>query len=175
MYVDFGTETAYFKRLPAVTSVTEIEGPIHVDKTDSTKHTQTVEGSHSGVKMSLRLGRGLPRHQFQSVMDLEDFTYNRTNVSPQDIFKKIGDIATIHAKASNNETKRHSSNTIKLRKDIFGSPEGLSLSIIESLCSPSVFAKASRYEVASSMLVSTQSFPCRNTISGDFRSARVHN
>ena len=62
MYVDPGTETAYFKRTPAVTSLTEIEGPIHVDKIDSTNHTQTVEGSQSGVKMRLRLGRGLP-HQ----------------------------------------------------------------------------------------------------------------
>ena len=88
MCVDPGAENTHFKSLNKVTQVTEIPGPIHVEKSDPTKHTQTVERSHSGVKMRLRLGRGLPRHHLQAVMDLEDFIYNRTNGTPQDILRK---------------------------------------------------------------------------------------
>ena len=40
--------------------------------------------------MRLRLGRGLPRHNLQAVMDFEDFVYNRTDGSPQSVFKTLG-------------------------------------------------------------------------------------
>ena len=174
MCVDPGTENTHFKSLPSVISVNEIPGPIHVDKADPSKHTQTVEGSHSGVKMRLRLGRGLPRHNLQSVMDLEDFIYNRTDGSAQDVFKKIGDIAAIYSRTVDTKTKRHSNLGLRLRDDIPGCPIGLTLPIVTSVCSSSVFLKASRFEVKSSSVISTQCFPTRNTIIGEFRGARIH-
>lgn len=62
MCVDDGTGNTHFSNLSKVKQVRKIPVPIHVDKKDPTKHTQTVESSHSGVKMRLRLGRGLYRH-----------------------------------------------------------------------------------------------------------------
>ena len=109
MCVDEGTENTHFKELPNVTRLSEIPGPIHVDKDDPTKNTQTVEASHSSVKMRLRSGRGIKRHNLQSVMNLEDFFFNRTNGTPQDILKKIGDIGIIYCKTVVRETFRHSS------------------------------------------------------------------
>ena len=74
----------------------KVPGPIHVDPTEPWTHTQTVEGSYSGLKMRLRLGRGLPRHNLQPVMDMEDFVYNRTNGGPQELFKGLGDVGVIY-------------------------------------------------------------------------------
>ena len=173
MCVDAGTENTHFKNLQCVIDLSEVPGPIHVDKNDATKHTQTVESSHSGVKMRLRMGRGLHRHNLQPVMDLEDFIYNRTDGSPADIFKKIGDIATIYCRTVDVETNRHSNIPYTLRPDIIGFPAGLTLSLIEGLCSQSVFSKAARYEVNKSTLISTQIYPSTNTISGEFRAARI--
>ena len=58
MCVDSGTENTYFDNLQAIITLHKIPGPIHVDKTSVRNNTQTVESSHSGVKMRLRLGRG---------------------------------------------------------------------------------------------------------------------
>ena len=91
MCVDPGTENTYFDTLPAVTILHKIPGPIHVDRDDPDKNTQSVERSHSGVKMRLRSGRGVFRHNLQSIMDLEDFISNRTTGTPSSIFKKLGD------------------------------------------------------------------------------------
>ena len=88
-----GKKNQHFKNLASVVYFHEIHGPIHVDLADRFKSTQTVEGSHSTVKMRLRLGRGLRRHNLQAVMDFEDFVINRTNGTPQDIFKKLGNAA----------------------------------------------------------------------------------
>ena len=174
MCVDQGTENTHFKNLHNVSEVHEIPGPIHVDKHNPANHTQTVEASHSGVKMRLRAGRGLPRHNLQPVMDLEDFIYNRTNGTPQDIFKKIGDIGAIYCKTVDTLTMRHSTIPYKLRSDLIRCPLGLNLRIVARMCSASIFQKASSYEVKSNNLISTQSDPDRNTITGEYRAARIH-
>ena len=82
---DPGKENQHFKTLSSIANVYEIPGPIHVDLGNRYKNTQTVEGSHAEPKMRLRLGRGLRRHNLQTVMDLEDFIRNRTDGTPQDI------------------------------------------------------------------------------------------
>ena len=64
--VDPGTENNHFKNLELITQLHEIPGPIHVNTDDSFRNTQTVESTHSGIKMRLRLGRGLPRQNLQS-------------------------------------------------------------------------------------------------------------
>ena len=61
----------------------KIPGPIHIDSHNPRLNTQSVESSHSGVKMRLRLGRGLRRHNLQPVMDFEDFVFNRTERAEQ--------------------------------------------------------------------------------------------
>ena len=45
MCVDVGTENTHFKSIESVSKINEIPGPIHVDKEDTTKNTQTVESS----------------------------------------------------------------------------------------------------------------------------------
>ena len=175
MCVDDGMENTHFKNLPTVTNLSTIPGPIHIDKTDPTKHTQTVESSHSGVKMRLRLGRGLHRHNLQPVMDLEDFIYNRTDNTPQDIFKKVCDIASIYSRTIDTVSGRQSIIPFVLRQDVIGNSVGLTLSLAEQLCSSSVFRKARRYEVKSNKHISTQCYTLRNTIAGEIRTARIHN
>ena len=64
--VDPGTENNHFKNLDLIAHLHEIPGPIHVDTQNSFFNTQTVESSHSGLKMKLRIGRGLRRHHLQS-------------------------------------------------------------------------------------------------------------
>ena len=78
MCVDSGTENVYFDNIPAVITLHKIPGPIHVDPDDPNKNTQTVERSHSSIKMRLRSGRGVYRHNLQLIMDFEDFVSNRT-------------------------------------------------------------------------------------------------
>ena len=101
MCVDPGTENSFFKNIDAIVDLHEIPGPIHVDPNDPSKHTQTVERSHSTVKMRLRLGRGLHRHNLQAVLDFEDFVWNRSDGTPADVFKKLGDAA--HAYVSSQD------------------------------------------------------------------------
>ena len=97
-----------------------------------------------------------------------------TGHQPGDIFKKIGDIAAIYCRITDSTTKRSSSIAYTLRPDIKGLPVGLSLEKIATLCSQSVFQKAGRYEVRKSFIISTQSFPARNTITGEIRATRIH-
>ena len=174
MCVDVGMENNHFHSVDSVVQLSMVPGPIHIDKDDKTKHTQSVESSHSGVKMRLRSGRGLPRHNLQSVMDLEDFIYNRTDGTPADIFKKIGDVAAIYCRTKDDTTVRHSTISYSLSPDVRGRILGLTLDIIASFCSQSVFQKASKFETFSSFLFSTQSFPARNTITGEYRAARIY-
>ena len=91
MCVDPGTENTYFENLTAVVELHKIPGPIHVDSNDPGKNTQTVERSHSSIKMRLRMGRGIHRHNLQPILDFEDFVYNRTDGTPSCIFKKLVD------------------------------------------------------------------------------------
>ena len=72
MCVDPRLENTFFKTLSAIVKLHEIPGPIDVDPNDPSKHTQTVERSHSTIKMRLRLGRGLHRHNLQAVLNFED-------------------------------------------------------------------------------------------------------
>ena len=43
--------------------------------------------------MRLRLERGLHQHNLQAVLDFKDFVWNRTDGSPANVFKKLGDAA----------------------------------------------------------------------------------
>ena len=63
--VDPGTENNHFKNIDLIRELHEIKGPIHVNFDNPFENTQTVERSHSGIKMRLRLGRGLHRHHLQ--------------------------------------------------------------------------------------------------------------
>ena len=125
--------------------------------------------------MRLRLGRGLPRHNLQSFMDFEDFMYNRTNATPSDVFKKLGDIASIYCRSTDDTSQRHSVNSVRLNDDTKDPDfQGLSLDSISTRCSASVFQKAARYEVKSSTVISTQCYPEKNTITGEFRGTRIN-
>ena len=125
--------------------------------------------------MRLRSGLGLPRHNLQAVMDLEDFICNRTNGTPQDIFKKVGDIAAIYCRAAHDDTVRHSNIPIALRPDRnLSHILGLNLRTVERMRSLSVYNKAARYEARVSKIISTQSFPSRSTITGQFRAVKIH-
>ena len=74
--VDPGTENNHFKNIDLITQLHEIPGPIHINLDNPFQNTQTVESSHSGIKMRLRIGRGLRRHHLQPQLDFEDFVYN---------------------------------------------------------------------------------------------------
>ena len=127
MCVDPGTENTYFKNLQAIIDLHEIPGPIHVDPHDPNKHTQTVERSHSTVKMRLRLGRGLHRHNLQAVLDFEDFVWNRTDGSPANIFKKLGDAAMAYVSSPVSDIDRISNLAYELPADDIEHIEGLNL------------------------------------------------
>ena len=96
MCVDPGTENTYFDNLPSVVTLHKIPGPIHVDSENPRLNTQSVERSHSSVKMRLRSGRGVFRHNLQPILDLEDFIQNRTSGIPASIFLKLGDAAKLY-------------------------------------------------------------------------------
>ena len=57
--VDPGTENNHFKNIDLITQLHEIPGPIHINLDNRFQNTQTVESSHSGIKIQLRVGRGL--------------------------------------------------------------------------------------------------------------------
>ena len=63
--VDPGTKNNHFKNIDLITQLHEIPGPIHINLDNPFQNTQTVESSHSGIKMRLRIGRGLRRHHLQ--------------------------------------------------------------------------------------------------------------
>ena len=107
-------------------------------------------------------------------MDMEDFVFNRTDGTPQDIFKKIGDIAAIYCSTTDTTTKRNSCIPITLRPDYIRCPDGLNLRVVKRLCSTSVFNKAARYETKNNASISTQNFSARNTITGEFEAVRIH-
>ena len=81
MSVDVGTENIHFKDVNDVTHLNEISGQIYVDQVDPRKKTQTVKLLYSRVKMRRSFSRGQHRHDFQAVIELEDFQPNRWNTS----------------------------------------------------------------------------------------------
>ena len=172
--VDPGTENNHFKNLDLIKALHEIPGPIHVDRNEPFKNTQKVESSHSGIKMRLRAGRGLYRHNLQSWMDFEDFIYNRTDGSPQSIFKRLGDAATLYVPTIDHETKRASSLTQHMEEDDFEEVAGLTTGIIKSLCSINVYKKAKKFEVKKSELISTRVNSSYNQITGSFKSVKIY-
>ena len=115
--------------------------PIHIDPDDPRKHTQTVEATNCRVKMRLRLGRGLHRHNLQTAMDFEDFVYNRTNGTPAEIFKKLGDAAKEYVSCSDLYLNRLSNIPYKLPEDDVKSIQDLTIENIKLLCKSSVFQK----------------------------------
>ena len=174
MCTDPGTENTFFGNLDSIIRLHQIPGPIHIDAIHPDRNTQSVERSHCGIKMRLRLGRGLHRHNLQAVMDFEDFVYNRTDGKPATIFKKLGDAATIYVTTVDYETTRHSNISVLLNEDNIDKIEGIHLSQVKTICSNSVFEKAKRYEVTSSTIISTQISAIRNCIDGQYRAARIH-
>ena len=174
MCVDPGTENSFFKNLDAIVDLHEIPGPIHVDPNDSSKHTQTVERSHSTVKMRLRLGRGLHRHNLQAVMDFEDFIWNRTDGSPAHVFKTLGDAAMTYVSTPDCDAQRMSNLAYELPADDIEYIDGLDLTAIRRLCSASVFSKTKRYEAIRSRIFCTQTSAARCCIQGQYRAARIY-
>ena len=174
MCVDSGTENTFFDNFPAVVTLHKIPGPIHVDPQDSRKNTQTVERSHSTVKMRLRSGRGVHRHNLQPIMDLEDFIHNRTTGTPSSVFKTFGDAAKLYSSTIDSTTVRTSNIPLLLANDRIEFISGLTSTKIQSLCTQSIFMKSQRYEVLKSELISTQVFRATNIIEGEFRAALIH-
>ena len=142
---DEGKENEHFKNMSAILDLYTIPGPIHVDLNDRHKHTQTVEGSHAGPKMRLRLGRGLRRHNLQSVMDFEDFVCNRTDGTPQDIFKHLGEAATQYIRLSDLNVTRTSLISTALHPDTIHPINGLTIPKIKQISRRSVYGKAKKY------------------------------
>ena len=171
---DPGKENEHFKSLVASSTVYEIPGPIHVDLGHRFRNTQTVEGSHATVKMRLRLGRGLRRHNLQSVMDFEDFVYNRTDGTPQDIFKKLGCAAYHYHSNNHDDVQRSSLISTALRQDHFEPIQDLSIGLIKQLCTDGVFRKANIFTVQTSRLISTNVESVENSIESEFRSGMIY-
>ena len=171
---DPGKENEHFKSLAAISTTYENPGPIHVDLGHRFRNTQTVEGSHATVKMRLRLGRGLRRHNLQSVMDFEDFVYNRTNGTPQDIFKKLGSATVLYHSIKHDNVLRSSLLSFRLRQDHFEPIDNLSIGLIKQLCTDSVYRKANIFKVQTSKLISTNVERSANCIEGEFRAALIY-
>ena len=124
--------------------------------------------------MRLRLGRGLPRHNLQSWLDFEDFLYNRTDGTPQDIFKTLGDAATKYVQTVDLNTIRNSSIPEKLGPDALQPIPGLFSNDIKTLCSLNVYKKAKRFEVKNSEILSTQVHLLHNTITGCYKAVKIY-
>ena len=107
-------------------------------------------------------------------MDLEDFIWNRTNGDPSDIFKIVGDAATLYCSTTDNSTVRASNIPFLLASDSFEGVQGLTLNKIKTICTEAVFKKSKRFEVMKSELISTQVFSGRNIIEGEFRATRIY-
>ena len=65
--------------------------------------------------MRVRLGRELPRHNLQAAMDFEDFVYNRTDGSPQSVFKALGESGFYYVSHFDDQVTRNSKLSSELR------------------------------------------------------------
>ena len=171
---DPGKENQHFKSLSKIADVYEIPGPIHVDLGNRFRNTQTVEGSHAAPKMRLRLGRGLRRHNLQSVMDFEDFVHNRIDGTPQDIFKHLGSAASLYLSIEHDNVERTSLISTSLREDHIEPIGNLSILMIKKLCTESVYKRANIFKVKKSNLISTNVNRSTNSIVGEFRAALIY-
>ena len=100
--------------------------------------------------------------------------YNRTDGTPQDIFKKLGDAATRYIRSEDLITVRASNQAERVREDMFEVIEGLTLSKLKSICSKSVFEKTKRFEVKRSSIISTQVSKSGNWITGTYRAVKIY-
>ena len=107
-------------------------------------------------------------------MDFEDFIKNRTDSTPQDIFKKLGSAALLYLSTSHNDVPRTSLISTALRYDHIEPIENLNRRLIRNLCTASVYAKAKIFECRTSKLISTNVDRRANTIEGEFRSALIY-
>ena len=98
------------------------------------------------LKMRLRLGRGLRRHNLQSVLDFEDFVYNCTNGTPQHIFKILGSATVLYHSIKHDNVERSSLISTRLRQDHIEPIENLSIGLIKQLCTDSVYRKETYLE-----------------------------
>ena len=171
---DPGKENQHFKTLPTVAAMYEIPGPIHVDLNNRFKNTQTVEGSHAEPKMRLRMGRGLRRHNLQAVMDFEDFVRNRTDGTPQDIFKHLGTAAFVYLAIRHDDVPRTSLISTALRPDRIEPIPNLTEQLIKKLCTSRVFRRGNIFEAKTSFLFSTCVNRSTNSIVGEFRAALIY-
>ena len=174
MMTDEGTENTHFDMSHLVDSIFKIPGPIHVDPQDPSKNTQTVESSHAGPKMRLRLSRGLPRHNVQAFMDFEDFVYNRTKQVPISIFKQLGDAAKMYCTDREHDFPRTSLISNALSPDNMEKVPGLSAEMVKSLAKGSVWKKAKKFVVKTSTVVSTRVELSKNTIHGEVKRGFIY-
>ena len=174
MMVDVGTENTFFDHCNLIDEVFKIPGPIHIDPVDPTKHTQTVESSHSGPKMRLRLARGLPRHNLQPWMDFEDFIYNRTDGTPPSVFKALGDAAKMYCSNYDPTITRTSQISQRLAQDVLHDIPNLSDHAAKQLCSTRVWRKAQQFQKAQLSNMSTQVNISKNTLTGEIRRACIY-
>ena len=107
-------------------------------------------------------------------MDFEDFIYNRTDGSPQSIFKKLGDAATTYVSVVDLKTQRASSLGEQLEDDVFQKVPGLTSEKIKLLCTKSVYKKAKQFEARKSVLISTQVKASQNIITGSYKSVKIY-
>ena len=171
---DVGTENMHFELSELVSEIFKIPGPIHVDPQDPVKNTQTVESSHSGPKMRLRLSRGLPRHNLQAFMDFEDFVYNRSCGTPMSVFKKLGDAAKLYCSNDEHNFPRTSTISTRICSDRFAKVPGLTDMLVRKLAKGRVWEKAKKYAVGHSEIIGTIINLEENTIRGETRRAFIY-
>ena len=107
-------------------------------------------------------------------LDFEDFIYNRTDGSPQDIFRKLGTAATSYITTLDQVSRRSSNIPELLEPDHIEHIENLTLPIIKQLTSASIFYKAKRFEVKRSTVISTRVYRDRHCINGSYRAVRIY-
>lgn len=124
--------------------------------------------------MRLRLGRGLPRHNLQAVMDFEDFVYNRTDGTPQSVFKNLGDSGFYYVSYFDDTVSRSSKLSLALRPDNVLEVPMLTVGKIKRLCTSGVYNKAGKYKKLKSEFVSTSVDLGKNTIRGEIKKAFIY-
>ena len=104
----------------------------------------------------------------------EDFVWNRSDGTPADVFKKLGDASYAYVTTLDCDAPRHSNLTYKLPHVDVEMINGLLLSKIKMLCSQSVFTKSKRFETIHRDIFSTQSSALNRSIQGQYRAARIY-
>ena len=86
----------------------------------------------------------------------------------------MGDASYEYVTTLNCYAERISNLTYKLPADDVDMINGLILTKIRMLCSPSVFTKSKRFEIIHSEIYSTQSSALKRCIQGQYRAARMY-